>query len=208
MDILATVLLSVAAFGLGGIPFSVMVGRWFLKKDIRDYADGNPGAANVFRAGGHKTGFLAIALDVAKGVPFVLLSWTLFDLSGVAVVVVGMAAILGHAFSPFLRWRGGKAVAVTFGVFLALPVYNVLLTFIAVMLIGAMFIEEDSWTPVIGAAGSLAVLALTRTDSWEMLLMLLVLVLFAVKQFDSLRCLPGYHGRLIRWVQSITVRKE
>jgi len=208
MEILATVLLFIAAFGLGGIPFSLLIGRWFLKKDIRNYADGNPGAANVFRAGGHKTGFLAIALDVAKGVPFVVLAWALFDLSPMAVLVVGMAAILGHAFSPFLRWHGGKAVAVTFGVLLALPVYDVLLSFIAFMLIGALFIEEDSWTPVLGAAGSAAFLALTGNPAWELLLMLLVLALFAVKQFDGLRCLPGYHGRLLRWVQSITVRKE
>ena len=160
MDIFATVLLAIAAFGLGSIPFSVLIGRWFLKKDIRNYADGNPGAANVFRAGGHKTGFLAVALDVAKGVPFVVLAWSSFELSPVAVVVVGMAAILGHAFSPFLRWRGGKAVAVTFGVFLALPDYGVLLSFIAFMVIGALFIEEDSWTPVIGSMTAPATLFL------------------------------------------------
>jgi glycerol-3-phosphate acyltransferase PlsY len=208
MDLFTTVLLAIAAFGLGGIPFSLLVGRRFLGKDIRDYADGNPGAANVFRAGGQKSGFLAVVLDIAKGVPFVFLAWSFFDLSGVAVAVVGMAAILGHAFSPFLHWRGGKSVAVTFGVLLALPGHEVLLAFIAFMVLGALFIEEDAWTPVLGAAGSLAYLALTGSESWELLLMLFVLALFAVRQFDSLHCLPGYHGRFVRWLQSINVRKS
>ncbi|MCK4863660.1 MAG: glycerol-3-phosphate acyltransferase, partial [Dehalococcoidales bacterium] len=127
METLTIALLSIAAFGLGAIPFSLIVGRLFLGKDPRDYGDGNPGAVNVFRAGGQKAGYLAVFLDVAKGVPFVFLAHSLFGLSHVAVVAVGMCAILGHAFSPFLHWRGGKAVAVTFGVLVALPQHELLL---------------------------------------------------------------------------------
>ncbi len=196
-------LLSVAAFGVGAIPFSIIVGRLFLRDDIRGYGDGNPGAFNVFRAGGQKTGYLAIFLDVAKGVPFVFLAHSVFGLSDIAIVVVGMCAILGHAFSPFLRWHGGKAVAVTFGVLLALPEHEMLLAFIACMVIGALFIEVDAWTVMFGAGGTLAYIALTRGSSWETLLMLCILVVFAIKHFDSLRVFPGFHGRLVRWLQSL-----
>jgi glycerol-3-phosphate acyltransferase PlsY len=203
MEILTTSLLSIAAFGLGAIPFSLLVGRWLLGKDVRDYGDGNPGAANVFRAGGQKTGYLAVFLDVAKGVPFVFLAHTFFGLPNLAVVAVGMSAVLGHAFSPLLRWHGGKAIAVTFGVLLALPQHEVLLAFIACMVLGALFIEVDAWTVIFGAAGSLAYLAATRGSSWEVLLMLCILAVFTVKHFDDLRTFPGFRGRLVRWLQSV-----
>ena len=200
MEVITTSLLAVAAFGLGAIPFSMLVGRWFLGKDIRDYGDGNPGAVNVFRAGGTKVGYLAVFLDVAKGMPFVFLAHSFFDLSNIAVVAVGVSAVLGHAFSPFLRWHGGKAVAVTFGVLLALPQHEVLLAFIAGMVLGALFIEVDAWTVVFGAIGSLAYLAVTRGSSWEVLLMLCILAVFAVKHFDDLHTFPGFRGRLVRWL--------
>lgn len=203
MDIITLLLLAIAAFGLGAIPFSLLVGRWLLGKDIRDYGDGNPGAVNVFRAGGQKAGYLAVFLDVAKGAPLVFLAHSFFGLSNLAVVAVGMSAVLGHAFSPFLRWRGGKAVAVTFGVLLALPQHEALLAFIACMVLGALFIEVDAWTVIFGAAGSLAYLAVTRGSSWEVLLMLCILAVFIVKHFEALRAFPGFRGRLVRWLQSI-----
>ena len=131
MEIALTALLAVGSFCLGAVPFSVIVGRLFLGKNIREYGDGNPGAFNVFRAGGQKAGALAVFLDVAKGVPFVWLAHAKLGLPGLSLVSIGMGSVLGHAFSPFLRWQGGKAVAVSFGVLLALPQYDVLLTFIA-----------------------------------------------------------------------------
>jgi glycerol-3-phosphate acyltransferase PlsY len=203
MVIITTLLLSVAAFGLASVPFSVLIGRWFLGEEIRDYGDGNPGATNVFRAGGQKTGYLAVALDVGKGVPFVFLAHALFGLPGPAIVIVALSAVLGHAFSPFLQWHGGKAIAVTFGVLLALPQHELLLAFIACMLLGFLFIEADAWTAIFGAAGTLAYIAVTRGGSWETLLMLCLLVVLTIKQFDGLRTFPGFRGRLIRWLQSL-----
>src|SRR4030042_7085296 len=98
MEMITISLLAIAAFGLAAIPFSLLVGRLFLGEDIRDYGDGNPGAYNVFRAGGQKTGYLAVALDVGKGVPFVFLAHAAFDLPGPGLVIVAGNAILGDAF--------------------------------------------------------------------------------------------------------------
>ena len=202
MDTVKTLFMVVAAFGLASIPFAWLVGRWLLGKDVRDYGDGNPGAFNVFKAGGHKSGYLAVALDVGKGVPFVFLAH-LAGLSGPSLVTIGVAAILGHAYSPLLGWRGGKAVAVTFGVLLAIPEHELLLAFIACTVLGFLFIEEDAWTVVFGAAGALAYTALTRGSTWETALMICILVIMTVKQFGALHSFPGFRGRLIRWLQTI-----
>jgi glycerol-3-phosphate acyltransferase PlsY len=203
MEMVYTALLAVAAFGLAAIPFSVLVGRWFLGREITDYGDGNPGAVNVFRAGGQKLGYIAVFLDVAKGVPFVFLTYYTFRLSELSIVAVAICAVLGHAFSPFLRWHGGKALAVTFGVLLALPQHEILFTFIAFMVLGFLFIEIDAWTVMFGAAGTLAYLAVTRGGSWETFLMLCILAILAFKHFDALHTFPGFRGRFLRFIQSI-----
>ncbi len=200
IDMMYMVLLALGAFLLGACPFSVILGRWFLHKDIRDYGDGNPGAANVFRAGSQKLGFLAVFLDVTKGIPFVLLAHTVFGLSGLDIVPIAICAILGHAFSPFLQWRGGKAIAVTFGVLVALPQHEAFLAFVALVIIGALLLDNDSWGMTLGATGTLAFLAIIQANSWELLIMLGVLVIFTIKQFQDLRTLPGFHGRLVRWL--------
>lgn len=171
-------------------------------KDIRDYGDGNPGATNVFRAGGRKSGCLALILDIAKGVPFVVLAHSFFEFHEVVVMTVALSAILGHAFSPLLRLRGGKSVAVIFGVLLALPQYEMLITFAGFMFLGFLLIEIDAWTVMTGSAGSLAYLVTTRGNSWESLFMLCVFVILAVKHFDELKTIPRLRGKLVQWFQS------
>jgi len=193
----------VVAFCLGACPFSVWIGRWLLGKDIREYGDGNPGAANVFRAGSHRLGYLAVILDVAKGVPCVFLAHSFFGLPNLAIVAVALSAILGHAFSPFLRWRGGKGIAVTFGVLLAMPQHEMLIAFIVFIALGALFIEVDAWATMFGAIGTLAYLAITRGSSWESLFMLCVLTILAIKHLEELRTIPRHKGRLINWLQSM-----
>lgn len=149
---LVALLLAVCAFWLGACPFSVWTGRWLLGKDIRAYGDGNPGAYNVFRAGGRKAGILAIFLDIAKGTPFVILAYALFKFPDLIVLAVGLSAILGHAFSPILRFKGGKAIGVTFGVLLVLPQHYMLMAFVGFLLLGYLFIEIDAWVVMLGAA--------------------------------------------------------
>lgn len=109
------------------------IGQWLLGEDIRNYGDHNPGAANIFRVGGQKSGFLAALLDTGKGVPLVVLARSFFGLSEPAVLAVGLSAILGYAFSLVLGFKGGEATAVTSGVFLALPLSEVFIVFVTVM---------------------------------------------------------------------------
>jgi glycerol-3-phosphate acyltransferase PlsY len=202
MDIYSTALMSMAGFILGAVPFSVIIGRLFLRKDIRNYGDGNPGSVNVFRAGGQKAGFVAVVLDIVKGVPFVFLAHAWLKLPGLAVAIVAISAVLGHAFSPFLRGHGGKAVAISFGVLLGLPQHDILLAYMAFFVAGFLFVENDSWISVLGAAATLAYVAITGEPYEIIVLLSFILVLFVFKYFDTLHSLPRLHGRLIRWLEA------
>jgi glycerol-3-phosphate acyltransferase PlsY len=200
---LVALLLVVCAFWLGACPFSLWIGRWLLGKDIRDYGDGNPGARNVFRAGGRKAGYLAILLDIAKGTPFVILAYLLFEFPTPIVLAVGLSAILGHAFSPLLGLRGGKAIGITMGVLIVLPQHYMLFAFVSFMLLGYLFIEIDAWVVMLGAAGSLAYVVATTGSSWETLFMLCVLAILAAKHFNELKTIPRFKGKLIRWLHLV-----
>jgi glycerol-3-phosphate acyltransferase PlsY len=107
-------------FWLGAIPFSVWLGRLALQADIRHFGDGNPGATNAWRAGGWRVGLPALLLDYLKGAIPVGLAHFGAGLSDWPLAAVALAPIFGHAFSPFLRFQGGKALAVTFGVWTGL----------------------------------------------------------------------------------------
>jgi acyl phosphate:glycerol-3-phosphate acyltransferase len=109
-------------FLLGSLPISVWLGRLVLRTDIRSYGDGNPGGTNVIRAGNRGLGLLAIILDMLKGAIPVALAYYVFKVDGWPLAPVILAPIAGHAFSPFLGFRGGKALASTFGVWTALTV--------------------------------------------------------------------------------------
>jgi len=109
-------------FLLGALPFSVWLGKLVLRTDIRRYGDGNPGGTNVLRAGNTGLGLLVIFLDMLKGAAPVALAHYVFAVDGWPLVPVILAPPLGHAFSPFLRFRGGKALASIFGAWTALTV--------------------------------------------------------------------------------------
>ncbi len=190
------------AFWLGACPFSLWLARWLLGKDIRDYGDRNPGAYNVFRAGGRKTGCLAAVLDVTKGVPFVVLAQSFFSLPEAAVLVVALSAILGSAFSPILRFRGGKSIGVTFGVLFVIQPPVMLVALAACLLLGFLLLEEDSWRVLVGPIGALTYLMLSNGGPASTMFMLCVLGVFTVKQFPELRLVPWPTVRVVHWLQS------
>jgi glycerol-3-phosphate acyltransferase PlsY len=113
------VLLVMLGFGAGSIPFGAIVARWIAGVDIQAHGSGNIGATNVARVLGLVPGLIVLALDAAKGaLPTALALGCSGDVQ--TALATGAAAILGHCFSPFLGFRGGKGVATTFGVFLVL----------------------------------------------------------------------------------------
>jgi acyl phosphate:glycerol-3-phosphate acyltransferase len=114
--------LTLAAYVLGSIPSAVWVGRRFFGIDIRSQGSGNPGATNTFRVLGKKAGIVVLIMDTGKGAMAAMLARGFFPegmphLSVMELTLwLGLAAVLGHLFPVFLRFKGGKGVATLLGV--------------------------------------------------------------------------------------------
>src|SRR5262252_2208678 len=103
------------AYLIGSIPFALLLARRF-GADLRRIGSGNLGAANVMRASGVRAGLLVAGLDVAKGAVSVALASRLRD-NASAPAIAGFAAVLGHIYPVWLKFRGGKGVATACGAF-------------------------------------------------------------------------------------------
>ena len=109
------------AFLVGSIPFGLILAQRYLNLDLRDLGSGNIGATNAYRAGGRLFGAAVLALDLLKGLLPPLLMILAGGSSGQPLTLaVGGMAVLGHCCSPWLGFQGGKGVATTLGVMLAL----------------------------------------------------------------------------------------
>lgn len=128
---LSLVVILVLSYLAGSIPGSVWVGRWLYGVDVRNYGSGNAGATNVFRVLGWKAGILSALVDLGKGLlaagviatirldnlPSGLEFWQIETL---VRLLAGIAAIIGHMFPVWARFKGGKGVSTAAGVLFAL----------------------------------------------------------------------------------------
>ena len=127
-----------AAFLSGSIPFGLLVVKMAGKGDVRKSGSGNIGATNVMRAGGKALGIATLLLDVTKGFGPVLAA-KLAGLPAHMLAFVALAAVLGHMFTPWLRFKGGKGVATALGVALAYHPLMVLPSMAAFLLLVFVF---------------------------------------------------------------------
>lgn len=134
-----------AGYVIGSVPAGFLLARW-LGVDPRRVGSGNVGATNVFRATGWRAGVAVMALDLGKGFGAVLLAER-WRASEVVAVWAGAAAVVGHVFPVWLRGRGGKGVATSCGVFVALAP-------VATAIAAAVFLITV-WATRLVSAGSL-----------------------------------------------------
>ena len=116
---MSAVLAAVIAYLVGSIPFAVVVSRLMGLPDPRSFGSGNPGATNVLRSGSKTAAILTLAGDALKGWAAVWVAMRL-GLSEEVVALVALAVFLGHVFSVWLRFQGGKGVATAAGVLFAM----------------------------------------------------------------------------------------
>jgi glycerol-3-phosphate acyltransferase PlsY len=152
----AEIAVAAAAYLFGAVPFGLLLAK-LAGIDVRAAGSGNIGATNVARTAGKTLGALTLVLDAAKGAAPVLVATRLgFDARWLAGI--GLAAILGHVFPIYLRFRGGKGVATALGVFLALSWQPTLLAIgaFALVFLASRYVS----------LGSLAGAAVLTGSSW------------------------------------------
>ena len=130
---LLKILLVIAAYLLGSIPTGLLLGKAF-GVDIRTTGSGNIGATNVYRTLGRKVGIMTLAGDCLKGLVPVLVVKLLGFHDG-WVALTGLAAFLGHVYTVFLGFKGGKGVATALGVFLAVSPVSILFSLVIFLLV-------------------------------------------------------------------------
>jgi len=152
------------AFLCGALPFSVWSGKKLLGLDVRMFGDGNPGAANAFRTGNKLIGLLVLLLDISKAAAPV--GWAYFNLEirGVPMVLIAVAPILGHVFSPFLGFRGGKGLATALGVWIGLTIWKLSLPAVVGALIGIVLFTPPGWSAMLALSGIMAVILIWLPD--------------------------------------------
>jgi acyl phosphate:glycerol-3-phosphate acyltransferase len=165
------------AFLAGSIPFGLLVMKLAGKGDVRAQGSGNIGATNVMRSGGKGLGIATLALDAAKGFLPVCLA-RLAGLGPEALAWVVLAAVAGHVFTPWLRFKGGKGVATALGAVLAyhpamvLPAFGVFLATLLVsryVSLGSVLAAAALFLTALGLAGAWAIVP-TPEPRWPALL--------------------------------------
>jgi len=159
---LESILVAVAGYLLGSIPFGLVLTRVAGLGDIRKIGSGNIGATNVLRTGNKGLAAATLLLDAGKGAVAVLIAG--YFLGPDAAIMAGGGAFLGHLFPVWLKFRGGKGVATTLGILLAIA-WQVGLIACAVWLIVALLLRYSSLAALIGVAA--APVAAWFVASWQ-----------------------------------------
>jgi len=153
-EVMTLYLLIVASYLLGSIPFGVLLTRAFGAGDLRRIGSGNIGATNVLRTGRKELAAATLILDGAKGAAAVLLvRHFLAEFGQEGAMIAGAAAMIGHCYPIWLKFRGGKGVATMLGLSLALA-WPIGLVFAAAWIGAVLLLRISSLGGMIGAVSA------------------------------------------------------
>ncbi|MBM3944487.1 MAG: glycerol-3-phosphate acyltransferase [SAR202 cluster bacterium] len=157
---------AIAGFAVGSVPWAVWLVRALSNGDVRSVGDRNPGSANAWKAAGWRLGLLVFVLDVAKGAVPVYLASELSGVDGWGMMLVGIAPVAGHAFSPLLRFKGGKALATSVGTWAGVTLGPGFLVIFACLGIGQAFQRTHVWSVMLASAGIVAYVSIWSPEPW------------------------------------------
>ena len=141
-------IVGIASYLMGSIPFGLILTKIFLKKDIRDIGSGNIGATNVLRTGNKLIGYLTLVLDITKAIiPVIYVKIHFPEL----IYIASLCAFLGHVFPIWLKFKGGKGVATYVGILFSI---NILLgiIFISCWMIIFLLSKYSSLSSIIASS--------------------------------------------------------
>jgi len=175
------ILLLIIAYISGSLSWSVWLGKRFSGIDPRTESDGNPGAANAFRTAGKSVGVVVLVLDFLKAfIPVAIARW-IFDLPDTPLFLIAFAPMFGHAFSVFLRFRGGRGITSMFGVWAGLTLYEVPLVLGFVAISSTFIIKNDELKTLLLPIVACIYLIATDKPSWMIALAVAQLIILLVK---------------------------
>ena len=157
--IIEIIYISIYSYALGSIPFGLVLTKIFLRKDIREIGSGNIGATNVFRTGKKSLGIATLLLDGLKAYASVLITLSFFS---DYVYLSALFCFLGHIFPIWLKFSGGKGIAVYLGILFAFSIY-----------LGLIFIT--SWA---------VILYITKYSSLSSLISSMIVLLYSITLND------------------------
>jgi len=195
MAFISHALLFIGAYLIGSIPFAIVSSRVFGLSDPRSYGSGNPGATNVLRSGNKTAAALTLVGDCLKGWLVVWIAGAL-GFNPVAVALAGLAAFIGHVFSVFLRFKGGKGVATALGVIAGIDIRIALASLSAWLLV--VLISRYSSAAALTAAVVAPVVTFFVSGSVTITLIVLILstILIWRHAANIRRLLDGTEGKV------------
>ena len=188
-------LMLLAAYVLGSIPFAVVTSKLFGLEDPRRYGSGNPGATNVLRSGNKGAAVLTLLGDCLKGWLAVWLARKL-GFTPLEAACAGLFALLGHIFSVFLRFKGGKGVATALGVMIGVDVQLAVLC--ALVWLTVAFVTRYSSAAALAAAAAAPISGLMFLGPHPIVVVLLIMagLLFWRHAANIARLSAGTEGKI------------
>jgi glycerol-3-phosphate acyltransferase PlsY len=196
----------IGSYLVGGIPFSYLAGLWSKGIDLRQHGSGNLGASNTYRILGGRIALIVLACDVAKGLLPVVLAraWDVGGEEPYHEIAAAVGAVVGHLFSPYLRFSGGKGIATSAGAFAGLApwAFGIALTVFASVFAARRIVSLASLSAAITlpvAVYLTARMGLAPSYSTVLWGSMLVMVVVIVKHRGNIRRLiAGTEPRLAR----------
>jgi acyl phosphate:glycerol-3-phosphate acyltransferase len=181
----AGIALVVVAYLVGGIPWGVVLGRLFQQTDIRRYGSGGTGATNALRVLGWRISVAVLILDFLKGfVPVIVARRLGFD--GWWATAAGVAAVVGHCWSPYIGFKGGKGMATGAGAAAALYPAVLLAAPLVVLIVAVTrYVSLASLTVSVVAAVALIALAALGQVDWSVAVAVAVIAAIVVYKHES-----------------------
>ncbi|WP_458413434.1 glycerol-3-phosphate 1-O-acyltransferase PlsY [Schinkia sp. CFF1] len=188
----------VLAYLLGSIPFALIVGKIGYGIDIREHGSGNLGGTNTFRVLGIKAGLIVTTADILKGTLAASLP-LLFGLEDVLhPLIIGIAAVIGHTYPVFAKFRGGKAVATSAGVLLAYspPLFILVIASFFVTLYITKYVSLSSMT-----AGIIGIIYSLFTGDVPLIIVMSLLASFVIyRHRANIKRIMGGTEPKIKWM--------
>ncbi|MFN3266850.1 MAG: glycerol-3-phosphate 1-O-acyltransferase PlsY [Deinococcales bacterium] len=175
---------AVVAYLFGAIPFGVLVARTY-KIDVRKVGSGNTGAANVLRAAGWGAALVVALADIFKGGIPMLIAQAL-GMPGWEMALVGFFAIIGHNYSIFLGFRGGKGVATSYGTILLIDI-GLGLTMLPIFIGTVAITRYSSAGSMIASLSGIVFAIAMQREWWKIVMLILIFALILWTHRDNLK---------------------